>query len=184
MRTGGSVLLLNKYFPHGVRFSEKYPQIEARFLAKGLVSTWADLYNVYKHFTKYKGASHSEMINQFMGYTVHRPQKFQSSTALFTKENETITVSMLQEALDHMISAIAKENPIFERYSVTLKVLRAIQVRLANGQPRKPSKQELKTACEVLSEIQKEYVATEAQRVRIDLAAAQCKLFIECFMRD
>lgn len=124
------------------------------------------------------------MINQFMGYTVHRAAEFRPSTILFTRENETITVSMLQEALEHMISATIKKNPIFERYGVALKVLRAIQVRLANGQPRKPSKEDFKIACEVLSEIQKEHAMTEAQKDRIDAAAFQCKLIIEWSMRD
>lgn len=124
------------------------------------------------------------MVNQFMGYTVHGATEFRPNTILFTRENETITVSMLQEALEHMISVIIKKNPIHERYSVALKVLWAIQVRLANRQSRRPSKEDLKTACDVLSEILKENTTTDAQRDNIDMAAFRCKLFIECFMRD
>lgn len=125
------------------------------------------------------------MINQFMGYTVHGATEFRPNTILFTKENETITVSILQEALSRMVETIiAKNDPTFSKYKVTLKVLRAIQVRLTNRQIQRPSKEELKTACEVLSEIQKEYATTEEQKNRIDTAAFQCKLFIECFMRD
>lgn len=124
------------------------------------------------------------MIDQLMGYTVHWAAELRPSTILFTKENETITVSMLQEALEHMISAIAKKNPIFKQYSIALKVLRAIQVRLANGQPRKPRKNDFKTACEVLSEIQKEHAITEVQKDRIDTAAFWCKLLIEWSMQD
>lgn len=124
------------------------------------------------------------MINQFMGYTVYRVTEFYPNTILFAKENETITVSMLQEALSHMIDAVMKTNPVFERYRVALKVLRAIQIRLINGQPRKPSKNDLKVACDVLSEIQKGNATTETQRDNIDMAAFRCKLFIECFMRD
>ena len=124
------------------------------------------------------------MLDQLMGYTVHRAAEFRPSTILFTRENETITVSMLQEALEHMVSAIAKKNPVFNQYSIALKVLRAIQVRLANGQPRKPSKSDLKTACDVLSEIQKEHAITEAQKDRIDAAAFRCKLLIEWTMQD
>lgn len=124
------------------------------------------------------------MVNQFMGYTVHGATEFRPNTILFTRANETITVSMLQEALEHMISAIIKKNPIHERYSVALKVLWAIQVRLANRQSRRPSKEDLKTACDVLSEILKENTTADAQRNNIDMAAFRCKLFIECFMRD
>ena len=126
------------------------------------------------------------MIDQFMGYTVHRAVEFRPSMILFTRENETITVSMLQEALEYMISAIIKrktQNPIFERYGVALKVLRAIQMRLSNRQIQRPSKKDLKIACDVLSEIQKENAMTEAQKDRIDAAAFQCKLFIECSMQ-
>lgn len=124
------------------------------------------------------------MVNQFMGYTVYGVTEFRPNTILFKKENETITVSMVQEALGHMIDTISKKNPIFKKYNVTLKVLRAIQVRLANRQSRRPSKGDIKLACDVLSEILKENTSDEAQRDNIDIAAFRCKMFIECFMRD
>ncbi len=124
------------------------------------------------------------MSDQFMGYTIHRAEVFRPHTILFSKGNERITASMLQEALSHMIDAITKKNPALAQYGVALKVLRAIQMRLMNGQPRKPSKNDLKVACEVLSEIQKENAMTEEQKDRIDVATSWCKLFIECFMRD
>ena len=72
------------------------------------------------------------MTDQFMGYTVHRATAFQPNTVLFTRENETITASMIQEALSHIADEIARKNPIFKQYSVALKVFRAIQVRLTN----------------------------------------------------
>ncbi len=124
------------------------------------------------------------MITQFMGYTIHSPTEFYPNTTVFSKENEIITVSMLQEALSQMIAAITKKNPALVRYRVALKVLRAIQIRLMNSQPRKPSKNDLKVACDVLSEIQKENAMSEEQKNHIDTAASWCKLFIECFMRD
>ncbi len=160
------------------------PQIEACFPQKGLISTWPDLYNVLKHSTKHEGESCSKMSEQFMGYIIHRAAVFQPNTVLFSRENEEITVSMAQEALDLMMSAIAKKNPVIRRYSVALKVLRAIQMRLMNGQPRKSSKNDLKDACEVLSEIQKENARTEEQKDRIDASASLCKLFIEVLIRD
>ena len=124
------------------------------------------------------------MIDRLMGYTVHKAKVFRPHTILFTKENETITVSMLQEAVSHMIDAVMEKNPILRRYEVTLKVLRVVRIRLANGQPRKPSKNELKVACDVLLEIQKEHTATETQGDNIDRTALWCKLFIDCFIRD
>ncbi len=124
------------------------------------------------------------MYEQFMGYTIHRAVVFYPHTILFTKENETVTVSMLQEALGHIVDVIVKRSPVLARYEIALKVLRAVQIRLTNGQPRKPSKNGLKVACDVLSEIQKEYALTEEQRGRIDTAAFWCKLFIEGFMRN
>ena len=126
----------------------------------------------------------SQMTTQFMGYTIHRAVVFYPHTILFTKENETVTVSMLQEALSHIVDVIVKKSPVLARYEVALKVLRAVQIRLTNGQPRRPSKNDLKVACDVLSEIQKEYAMTEEQRDRIDTAAFWCKLFIEGFMRN
>ena len=126
----------------------------------------------------------SQMTTQFMGYTIHRAVVFYPHTILFTKENETVTVSMLQEALSHIVDVIVKNSPVLARYEVALKVLRAVQIRLTNGQPRRPSKNDLKVACDVLSEIQKEYAMTEEQRDRIDTAAFWCKLFIEGFMRN
>lgn len=124
------------------------------------------------------------MTDQFMGYIVHRAEVFHPHTILFTKENETITVSMLQEALGHMMNAIMKKNPVLGRYKVALTVLQTVQIRLTNGHPRRPRKSDLKVACDVLSELQKEHADTEAQRDNIDAAAFRCKLFIKCFMRD
>lgn len=124
------------------------------------------------------------MIDQFMGYTAHRAAEFRPNTVLFTKESEEITVSMVQEALSQIIDKIAKKTPVFKQYSVALKVLQAIQVRLTNRPSRRPSKEDLKTACDVLSEILKENAPAKTQRDNIDMAAFRCKLFIECFVQD
>lgn len=124
------------------------------------------------------------MTDQFMGYTVHRATVFHPNTILFSRDNETITVSMIQEALSHIADEIAKKNPIFKQYGVALKVFRAIQVRLTNRPSRKPNKEDLKTACEVLEEIEKEHATNQMQRDNIETAASWCKLFIECFIRD
>lgn len=163
------------------------PQIEAHFPGQ---AKWG-LYPLNVVFIMYltnllntKEKSMSQMTTQFMGYTIHRAVVFYPHTILFTKENETVTVSMLQEALSHIVDVIVKKSPVLARYEIALKVLRAVQIRLTNGQPRKPSKNDLKVACDVLSEIQKEYAMTEEQRDRIDTAAFWCKLFIEGFMRN
>ena len=124
------------------------------------------------------------MINQFMGYTFHNPTEFRPNTILISGGNETITVSMAQDAVEYMISVISKKNPMIGRYSIALKVLRTIQMRLANKQLRKPSKRDVKTACEVLGEIQKEYATTEKQKSRIDQDTSLCKLLIEWRMQD
>lgn len=124
------------------------------------------------------------MTTQFMGYTFHSPTEFRPNTILISREKQTITVSMAQEAVEYMISVISKVNPMIGRYSIALKVLRAIQMRLANRQSRKPSKRDVKTACEVLGEIQKEYATTEEQKSQIDQATSLCKLLIEWRMRD
>lgn len=124
------------------------------------------------------------MTNQFMGYTFHRPTELRPNTILFSREDQTITVSMAQKAVEYIISVIAKKNPIIERYNIASKVLRAIQARLANGQARKPNKKDVEVACDVLNEILKENAVTEEQKDRIDAAAFQCKLLIECFVRD
>lgn len=124
------------------------------------------------------------MTDWFMGYTFHRPTEFRPNTILISRDNQTITASMAQEAVEHMISVIAKKNPIIGRYNIARKVLRAIRVRLANGQPRKPSKKDFEVACDVLNEILKENAVTEEQKDRIDAAAFRCKLLIEWSMRD
>lgn len=124
------------------------------------------------------------MTTQFMGYTFHKLTEFRPNATLISRENQTITVSMAQEAVEYMISVISKINPRIGRYSVALKVLWAIRVRLANGQPREPHKKDFKIACDVLAEIQKEYATTEEQKSRIDEAASLCKVLIEWRMRD
>ena len=157
------------------------PQIEAHFPGQG---KWG-LYPLSAVFImNAKGEIVYKMSVQIMGYIVHPVREFHSNTVLFSKGIERITVAMLQGALGQMISIISQKEPALERYAVALKVLRAVQTRLTNQQVKRPSREDLKTACEVLKEVQKEHAETQMQRDRIDTAASWCMMFIECFVRD
>lgn len=93
---------------------------------------------------------------------------------------QTMAMAMLQDVLDR----ISSKNPELERYKVAQKVLQAFQKVLMNQRVPSPSKDELKTTLDVLCEIKKENVMTQAQKDSIEAQTEWYKLLLEWLMPD
>lgn len=117
-----------------------------------------------------------------MGYKVHRDmQHFAPNTVLFSSAIDNITVAMANDVLDYVLSAIARKNPLTDACNKARKVLVSLKKILANQQPLQCSKQELKTAVEVLEEVMNENAKSEAEKENNARGALICKLLIDGF---
>lgn len=118
----------------------------------------------------------------FMGYKIHKDiQYFTPSTVLFSNETNNITVAMANDVLDYVLGAIARKNPLLDAYNKTRKVLVSIKKRLANQQPLRCTRQEWRTAVEVLEEVLNENAKSEAEKENNARGALICKLLISGF---
>lgn len=117
-----------------------------------------------------------------MGYKVHRGiQHFTPNTVLFSNATNNITVAMANDFLDYALSMIARKNPLIDAYNKAKKVMVSLKKRLANQQPLRCTKQELKTAVEVLEEVMNENAKSEAEKENNARGALICKLLIDGF---
>lgn len=118
----------------------------------------------------------------FMGYRVHKNiEHFTPKTVLFSNETSSITVEMANDALDYALSIIARKNLIIDAYHKARKVLISIKKRLSNQQPLRCTKQDWKTAIDVLEEIMNENAKTEEEKANNERGALICKLLISRF---
>lgn len=117
-----------------------------------------------------------------MGYKVHRDmQHLAPNTVLFSNETNNITVAMANDVLDYVLSMIARKNPLTDACNKARKVLVSLKKILANQQPLRCTKQELKTAVEVLEEVMNENAKSEAEKENNARRALICKLLIDGF---
>lgn len=122
------------------------------------------------------------MENTWMGYTIHkRPKIYQSSTILFSNEYENVTVQMIQELLQFMMSKVRQKNMLSEERRKILKVLNAFKLILENKTPQRLQKEEMKMAVDVIEEIKNENASCEFDIVRNKWMAILCKMMIEVF---
>ena len=91
-----------------------------------------------------------------MGYKVNRNIKiFLPGTVLFSKGEEQITVAMANDFLNYILGILAHKNPLTESYKKAKKVFSALKMVFDNKRPPRPSKEDVKTAIDVLEEIKK-----------------------------
>ncbi len=118
----------------------------------------------------------------FMGYKIHHNTGFYlPSTILFSKEDVQITVSMAKDALDYVLSMIALKNPVIEKYKKAKAVFLGMKMILENKQPPKFTKEDMKTAIDVLNEIMNMSARTDAEKERNARCASICKMVIDGF---
>lgn len=121
------------------------------------------------------------MRNQsILGYTINNNiTHFTPNTVLFSRGTESITVSMVNDALDYVLDVIAHKNPLVKSYKVAKTVLNALKLRLCNIQSRRPNKKDLITTIDVLKEISNSNAESEEQKEYNERQAFICKLLIE-----
>lgn len=121
----------------------------------------------------------------FMGYKIHlNTSNFTPNTVLFSNETDRITVSMVNDVLDYVLSVIALKNPLTESYKKAKTVLSVIKMRLCNKQLSRPSKRDLKTTVDVLEEIFNINAKSEQQKEYNARCSLICKLIINGFGGD
>lgn len=116
----------------------------------------------------------------FMGYRIHyNTGLYLPNTVLFSKEDLKITVSMAKDAVDYILSMIALKNPVIEKYKKAKVVFSGMKMILENKQPPKISKEDAKTAVDVLEEITNMTARTDAEKEQNARCAFICKLLID-----
>lgn len=120
-----------------------------------------------------------------MGYKVNRNIKFfRPETVLFSKEEERITVEMANDFLNYILSILARKNPLIESYKKAKKVFSAFKMVFDNKQPPRLSKEDMKTAIDVLEEIKNMSANSDAEKERNARCALVCKLLINSLCVD
>lgn len=118
----------------------------------------------------------------FMDYKVNTGIKhFLPGTVLFTKNDETITVAMAQDAVDYILGVLAQKNPLIDTYKKAKTVFSAIKLILENKQPSRVTKEDAKAAIDVLEEILNMTAKSEAEKEYNARCALLCKLLVDGF---
>lgn len=116
----------------------------------------------------------------FMGYKVNVGIKhFLPNTVLFTKNDEKITVAMVQDAVDYILGVLACKNPLIDTYKKAKTVFSAMKLILENKQPSRVTKDDVNVAIDVLEEIQNLYAKSDAEREYNARCALLCKLLVD-----
>ena len=116
----------------------------------------------------------------FMGYKVNVGIKhFLPNTVLFIKNDEKITFSMAQDAVDYILGVLARKNPLIDTYKKAKTVFSAIKLMLENKQPSRVTKEDVKVAIDVLEEIQNLYAKSGAEKEYNARCALLCKLLVD-----
>ncbi|MCQ5202117.1 hypothetical protein [Mordavella massiliensis] len=116
----------------------------------------------------------------FMGYKVNTGIKhFLPNTVLFTKNDEKITASMAQDAVDYILGVLAQKNPLIDTYKKAKTVFSAIKLILENKQPSRVTKEDVKAAIDVIEEIQNLSAKSEAEKEYNARYALLCKLLVD-----
>ena len=120
------------------------------------------------------------MEKVFCGYTVHKlPSCLYSNTPLFSKQGETITVQIAKDALDYILGQIARKNPVIASYKKGKMVFESLKMVLENKTPKQITKDDIKTAIDVLEEIKNERANSEGEKLHNAKMAFLCKLVID-----
>ncbi len=105
--------------------------------------------------------------------------KYSPNMILFNDGKEDVTVTMALEVLEHMIDLISLRMPIAGAYKKAITVLKAIKMILNNNTPSKISKNDMKTAVDVIEEVKNSYAKSEEEKSYNAEMALKCKMIIE-----
>jgi len=120
-----------------------------------------------------------------MEYKVNKNIKFfLPETVLFSKGEERITVKMANDFLNYILGILAHKNPLIESYKKAKKVFSACKMVFDNKHPPRLSKEDMKTAIDVLEEIKNMSANSDAEKEYNARCALVCKLMINSFGVD
>lgn len=121
------------------------------------------------------------MNNQYvMGYKVHlNITHFTPKTVLFSRGNDRICVSMVNDMLDYCLDVIAQKSPLTVPYRTTKSVISAIKMILSNKHMPRLDREDLETTVDVLKEIFNSNAESEQQKEHNERSALICKLLID-----
>lgn len=126
------------------------------------------------------GIAMNDMV--FMRYKIHKDiKRFTPSTVLFSNATNSITVAMANDALDYVLSVVARKNPLVDAYNKAKKVFVSVKKRLANQHPLRCTKHEWKIAIDILEEVMNENAKSDEEKENIARSALICKLLIDGF---
>ena len=126
------------------------------------------------------------MNNRYiMGYKVNSNIKyFRPNRILFENEHSKISVSMINDALDYILSIISIHFPPADSYKKARKVFNAVKMILANKQIVPLKKEELKLAVDVLEEVVNLSAKSNEEKQNNAKCAGLCKMMIDKFSSD
>lgn len=117
-----------------------------------------------------------------LGYRVHDfVHPFSPGTVLFSKETDKITVSMVDDALNYVLSIIAIQNPLTDRYKKARTVFRAMKLFLMNKPSTVPDKRDINTAIDVVEEITNMHAKSAEEKAHNARCAFICRLIVSGF---
>ena len=120
----------------------------------------------------------------YLGYYFNPNHNFQSGAVIFWKDDNKITVGMLQSALDYALDILANEDNNLERIKTTITVLKFLKVVLSNKKMHKPSKEDFKTTLDVITEIANKDTTDEKKKQKNKDMCFCCKLMIDLNYRE
>lgn len=101
------------------------------------------------------------------------------NTVLYSNHDIKITVAMARNVLDYILRMIALQNPVIEKYIKARAVFSGMKMILENKQPSHITKEDVKTAIDVLEEVTNMNAQTDAEKERNAQYAFICKLIID-----
>lgn len=115
----------------------------------------------------------------YFGYEVHKRPKFLTKdTVLFSNENETITVQMLINGLNYILTKIAMQSLPLNVYKTVRKVILACKMLLNNQTPNNFSKADAKLTIEAIEVMMDNSAKSDSDREYNAKMALLCKLII------
>lgn len=104
----------------------------------------------------------------------------QGSTILALNRKEYLTVSQMLSSIEYLIKFITGTFDMSkDRYSITVKFLRTMQLVLTNKSARKPTKEQMNTITDVMHEMADMHARNEAEKEKNEKIALAIKYLIK-----
>jgi len=122
------------------------------------------------------------MENTIIRNDIHKPSfLITPDTVLFSNGEESITVAMAKNLIDHYIGLIALKDPEVGAYKKAKTAFESVRMILENKTPKKISQKDIAVTMDVITEIKNEYTMSyEEKKYNLELATI-CKVILYRF---